>query len=117
MSKSGILNGWKRNTIVIYRSSFPWIFGQANMTSRCWQLLVARATLRVAAPFSFRSALYWLGREFLVLDMLRANELFQCIPEQIWILPIVEPPFQFVEIGVQVLLGDMMKRTNDRPLQ
>ena len=51
-----------------------------------------------------------------VREILRHEELYERVPEQVRVLSVVEPPFQFVQVGVKMLLGDMMERADNRPL-
>src|SRR5207253_5630472 len=39
------------------------------------------------------------------------------VTEQEWILPVVVPPYQFIQIGVEMLLADLMIGADDRAFQ
>ena len=38
-----------------------------------------------------------------VLNVVSIKQLDERIPKQIWIVPIVKPPFQFIQVAVQML--------------
>ena len=58
-----------------------------------------------------------LGHEVFMLDVLRVQQPEQCVSEQPRVVPVVEAPFQLVEVGVQVLDADLVVGPDDGPLQ
>ena len=51
------------------------------------------------------------------MEVFRPNEFPNGIPKQIRVLPIVEPPLQFVKVSVKMFGREFMIGTNDRPLE
>ena len=47
----------------------------------------------------------------------RAEQLEQRIPKQIRVLPIIEPKRRLIEVGGQMLGGELMVRADDGPLE
>jgi len=53
----------------------------------------------------------------LIFQVVRTDQFLDCFAEQVWIVPVVVPPFQFIQVGVQMLLADLMIGTHNRPLE
>ena len=53
----------------------------------------------------------------LIGKVLGIEQLKQRIPKKIWIISIIESPFQFVKVGVQMFGADLVIGTNNRPLE
>ncbi len=47
----------------------------------------------------------------------QGTSLEQRIPEQVRVMPVVEPPLQLVQVGVQMLDRQLVLGASDRPLQ
>ena len=58
-----------------------------------------------------------LGCEGFVFQVVGLQEPNECISKQERIVPVVESPFQFIQVGIQVFDLNLMKRTDDRPLK
>ena len=58
-----------------------------------------------------------LGREFGVFEATALDHPPQRVAEDVGVVPVVEPPLQFVEIGVEMLGTDLVERTDDRAFQ
>ena len=56
-------------------------------------------------------------RKFRVWQLRRIDQFRECIPENVFILPIVKPMFKLIQIGVQMFDTDLMIRADNRPLQ
>jgi hypothetical protein len=53
----------------------------------------------------------------LIRKVLSANEFQERIPEQVRIVAVVEPPFQFIQVGIKMLDRDLMIGTDYGALQ
>ncbi len=56
-----------------------------------------------------------LRRERLVLQRVRIHDPAQRIPENVRVVAVVEAPFEFFEIAVNMLLRDVVERADDVP--
>jgi hypothetical protein len=53
----------------------------------------------------------------LICECIGIEKPYERISEQIWILSVVEPPFHFIEVSIQMLSRELMIRASDRPLE
>jgi len=58
-----------------------------------------------------------LGHQLLKLQLLRPDEFFDGVSEQIRVFPVVVPPLKLIEVGVKVLRGDLMERPDNRAVE
>ncbi len=58
-----------------------------------------------------------LGHQILVGEHVRVDDQTQGIPEDVRVVAVVEAPFQFLKITVQMFRTDLMERSDDRPLE
>ena len=49
--------------------------------------------------------------------MVSNQETTERVPKKPGVVPVVEPPFQFIQVGIQVLNGNLVVGADDRPLQ
>src|SRR5205823_8543960 len=55
--------------------------------------------------------------QFRIWKLRRINQFRESVPENVFVLPIVEAVLQFVQVGVEMLDTHLMIRTDDRTLQ
>src|SRR5256885_866006 len=55
--------------------------------------------------------------ELLELHFWRLDHANKRIAEQIWVIALVEAPFELIQVGIQMLPAYLMIRADDRPLE
>ncbi len=59
----------------------------------------------------------WLGGQFFIREPIGVQDPAERVTEDVWIVAIVEPPFDLFEVAIKMLVGDFVERTHDGPLQ
>ena len=58
-----------------------------------------------------------LRDQFLVFQRLSADQLHESVPEQVWVVAVVEVPLEFIQVGIHMLLTELVVGADDRPLE